>query len=73
MSQIFGMHREAGESRFDIQMLPLNQRLPGILIELKAGKNSSETQLEGLAKFALPPKGRVLVNKRRGLVSEFQN
>ena len=46
-------NREAGDGRFDIQMLPLNKRLPGILIELKAGKDRSETQLEDLAKVAL--------------------
>jgi len=34
-------------------MLPLNKRLPGILIELKAGKGRSETQLEDLANVAL--------------------
>ena len=39
--------------RFNIQMLPLNKRLPGILIELKAGKNCSEVQLEALSKVAL--------------------
>lgn len=46
-------NREAGEGRFDIQMLPLHKRLPGILIELKAGKDLSETQLEELSKAAL--------------------
>ena len=46
-------NREAGDGRFDIQMLPLNKRLPGILIELKAGKDRSETQLEYLANVAL--------------------
>ena len=46
-------NREAGDGRFDIQMLPLNKRLPGILIELKAGKDRSETQLEDLANVAL--------------------
>lgn len=46
-------NRESGEGRFDIQMLPLNKRLPGILIELKAGKDRSETQLETLANAAL--------------------
>ena len=30
-------NREAGNGRFDIQMLPLNKKLPGILIEVKAG------------------------------------
>lgn len=46
-------NREAGEGRFDIQMLPINKRLPGILIELKAGKGYTETRLEELAKTAL--------------------
>lgn len=46
-------NREAGEGRFDIQMLPLNQELPGILIELKTGKDCTEQQLEELAKDAL--------------------
>lgn len=34
-------------------LLPLNKRLPGILIELKAGKDRSEAQLEDLANVAL--------------------
>lgn len=35
-------NREAGNGRFDIQMLPLNKKLPGILIELKSGKECTE-------------------------------
>lgn len=46
-------NREAGEGRFDIQMFPLNKRLPGILVELKAGKDCTGAQLEELAKTAL--------------------
>ena len=46
-------NREAGEGRFDIQMLPLNKKLPGILIELKAGQGCTEEQLETLANAAL--------------------
>lgn len=46
-------NREAGNGRFDIQMLPLDKRLPGILIELKAGKDCREEQLSDLAKAAL--------------------
>lgn len=46
-------NREAGNGRFDIQMLPLNKHLPGIIIELKAGKNCTEAQLEELSKKAL--------------------
>ncbi len=46
-------NREAGNGRFDIQMMPLDKKLPGILVELKAGKNCSEAQLEKLAETAL--------------------
>lgn len=46
-------NREAGNGRFDIQMLPLDKKLPGILIELKAGKDCKEEQLNGLAEVAL--------------------
>lgn len=46
-------NREAGEGRFDIQMLPLNKKLPGILIELKSEKDYSEAQLDNLSKVAL--------------------
>ncbi len=46
-------NREAGEGRFDIQMLPLNKKLPGILIEIKAEKDCTEAKLEKLAKNAL--------------------
>ncbi len=46
-------NREAGEGRFDIQMLPLDKRLPGILIELKAGKKCTDEMLDELAKNAL--------------------
>lgn len=46
-------NREAGNGRFDIQMLPLNKLLPGILIELKAGKDCTENQLSELAEAAL--------------------
>ncbi|MGN0713814.1 MAG: AAA family ATPase [Anaerovoracaceae bacterium] len=46
-------NRESGEGRFDIQMAPLSERLPGILIELKSGKDCTEAQLESLSKAAL--------------------
>lgn len=46
-------NREAGEGRFDIQMLPLDKRLPGILVELKAGKKCTDEMLDELAKNAL--------------------
>ena len=46
-------NREAGNGRFDIQMLPLNKKLTGILIELKAGKDCTKEQLDELAVTAL--------------------
>ena len=46
-------NREASEGRYDVQLLPLRKQLPGILIELKAGKDLSEAQLEDLSKVAL--------------------
>lgn len=46
-------NREAGEGRYDVQLLPLDKHLPGILIELKAGKDLFEAQLEDLSKVAL--------------------
>lgn len=46
-------NREAGNGRFDICMIPFNKRLPGILMELKAGKDCTENQLSELAEAAL--------------------
>ena len=51
-------NREAGDGRFDIQMLPLNRNMPGILIELKVLHGSvppAETsdKLKALSKTAL--------------------
>ena len=46
-------NREAGKGRFDIQLLPLKKQLPGVLIELKAGKDCSEQKLDELANVAL--------------------
>lgn len=46
-------NRESGEGRFDIQLLSKVKTLPGILIELKAAGNSSNTDLKTLAADAL--------------------
>lgn len=46
-------NRESGEGRYDIQLMPKDKKLPGILIELKAGKDCSEDELKSLAKTAL--------------------
>lgn len=45
-------NRESGEGRYDIQLMPRDVRSPGILIELKAGKNSG-TDLKTLSRSAL--------------------
>lgn len=46
-------NRESGEGRYDIQLMPKDNRMPGILIELKAGKKNSEAELKKLAETAL--------------------
>lgn len=46
-------NREAGEGRYDIQLLPKDKRLPGIIIELKAAKNIYGEHLQKLAEAAL--------------------
>lgn len=46
-------NRESGEGRYDIQLKPVQKNLPGILIELKAGKNCNPEQLKKLSKNAL--------------------
>ena len=46
-------NREAGEGRYDLQMEPRDDRLPGILIELKAAKGATQEELKALAQKAL--------------------
>ncbi len=46
-------NREAGNGCFDIQMKPLKERLPGILIEVKAAKECEEEKLKKLAENAI--------------------
>ncbi len=46
-------NRESGEGRYDIQLSPEEKTLPGIIIELKAEKDSSESELKALADTAL--------------------
>lgn len=46
-------NREAGEGRYDLQLMPKTNTLPGILIELKAIKNTSEKDLTEAARAAL--------------------
>lgn len=46
-------NREAGTGRFDIALEPQTESLPGIIIELKAGKDETDASLEKLAQTAL--------------------
>lgn len=46
-------NREAGEGRYDIQLKPAREGLPGILIELKAEKNCSMEKLKKLSEAAV--------------------
>lgn len=46
-------NREAGKGRFDIQLMPRDTGLPGILIEVKATKNCTKEALEKLAQDAM--------------------
>lgn len=46
-------NRESGEGRYDIQMLPKKEKLPGILIELKVKKGASEDELKSMSQGAL--------------------
>ena len=46
-------NRESGEGRYDIQLSPKTDNLPGIIIELKAEKNCNDKVLKSLAQTAL--------------------
>ena len=46
-------NRESGDGRYDIQLMPRNEILPGFIIELKAEKNCSESELKKLSEAAL--------------------
>ena len=46
-------NRESGNGRYDIQLMPENNKLPGILIELKAEKKCTEEELRMLSETAL--------------------
>ena len=46
-------NRESGEGRYDIELLPKNSEMPGIIMELKAVKKGNEAVLKSLAKTAL--------------------
>lgn len=44
---------ESGEGRYDIQLLPKTENIPGILIELKAARDCSQDGLKKLSENAL--------------------
>ncbi len=46
-------NRESGDGRYDIQLMPKNDILPGIIIELKAKKGCSADELKKLSETAL--------------------
>ncbi len=46
-------NRESGDGRYDISMIPREERYPGIIVELKWKKNLSAEALGGLAEEAL--------------------
>lgn len=46
-------NRESGDGRYDIQLAPKNNFLPGIIIEIKAIKKDSRAHLRKLAAEAL--------------------
>lgn len=46
-------NRESGEGRYDIQLMPKDFNMPGILIELKYRKDCTQDELEELSRTAL--------------------
>ncbi len=46
-------NRESGDGRYDISMIPRDEKYPGIIMELKWQKNLTEDKLEQLAAEAL--------------------
>ena len=46
-------NREAGEGRYDIGLIPKEQKYPGIIMELKWARNLSKEELQELSKKAL--------------------
>lgn len=46
-------NRESGEGRYDIQLMPRDNRFPGVLLELKAEKNCDAAELRALSGKAL--------------------
>lgn len=53
-------NKESGDGRYDIRLKPVRNNLPGILIELKYGKNCTDKQLKTLSETAL----RQIIDKK---------
>ena len=52
-SCVISSNRESGEGRFDIQLEPKDKSQLGYIIEFKAGKNLSDTELADSASSAI--------------------
>ena len=46
-------NRESGDGRYDISMLPRENKYPGMIMELKWGKDLSDEELDTLSAEAL--------------------
>ena len=46
-------NRESGEGRYDITLIPRENKYPGVILELKWGKDLEDNKLELLSKEAL--------------------
>lgn len=68
-------NRESGNGRYDIQIMPKREKMPGILIELKAEKNCSDKQLKEMSQMALQQikdKKYEVEMQKRGVESIFK-
>ena len=52
-------NRESGDGRYDISLIPREDRYPGMIMELKWKKDLSEEELDGLANAALAQIGEM--------------
>lgn len=59
-------NRETGEGRFDVQLKPISNNFPGIIMEFKAANNADEKTLESLADKAIEQ-----INKK-GYITELK-
>ncbi len=71
---LISSNKEAGEGRFDVELLPLNKKYPGIIIEFKTIKNGDEEVLSKLADKAIEQiiDKQYTVNLKRNDVTSIQ-